>query len=139
MRFSAAMARVNNVLTGLLVFLLLITPICGALCDAVGCDLRPKAAEQSSCHESAGSISGEHAVASLRAERNCGLQELPVALAADFRSSRSDSLASVNVISVDRYFSFGPTPPISFTDFSNSPGTGPSADRSPLSMVPLRI
>ena len=140
MTFSAAMfTRAKTIVIGMLALLLLVTPVCGALCKAQACAL-PKAAEKSPCHESASAMANENG-SSLRSERNCGLPELPVALPADFRSLRSDSAASANAVApiAAHASSFGFKYPIHCTDLQDWRGTTELLDISPSSTTPLRL
>jgi len=122
-----------------LALLLQVTPVCGALCKAHACDLL-KAAEKSTCHESAVSMT-DRAGSSVRAERSCGLQELPVALPADLRSLRSDSAAPANTATSIAIFAstFGHANPAWFSDAHHSQRTGALSYLSPSSVIPLRI
>jgi len=142
MSFSAATAatlvRAKSVLLCVLVLLLLVTPVCGALCNATACAV-PKTAEKSPCHESAGAPTGEQAE-NFRAERSCGLQELPVALAADFRSSRPDSLASTNAEPAElRASCIEPMQPRYFSDSWDWHRSSGLIDISLSPVTPLRI
>jgi hypothetical protein len=71
--------------------LLLLTPICGTLCQAQMCDAQQTGAEKSACHESSG-VSAEPLNSHISSIRHCGLQQIPVALPASFRSASGDSL-----------------------------------------------
>jgi hypothetical protein len=66
-----------------LAFLLVLTPMCGAVCRARACNL-PASAAGAPCHETAG-IS-EDASRILAPALSCSARELPAALPADFRS-----------------------------------------------------
>jgi hypothetical protein len=132
-------AWTKTALICVLALLLLVTPVCGALCQAQACDLL-KAAEKSTCHESAGSMTNR-AGSSVRAERSCGLQELPVALPADFRSLRSDSAVAADTATSIAIFasSFGHANPTCFSDAHHLQGTDALSCLSPSSVVPLRL
>ena len=130
---------VKSAATFLLSLLLFVTPLCTALCDARACDL-PNASEKSPCHESAGSIP-DHADSSVRAERSCGLRDLPVALPADCRSLRLDSVASMHA-ATQLYMpasASGLVLPLEVTSLLNLQRVGSLGYFSPPSIVPLRI
>jgi hypothetical protein len=73
-----------------LAVLLLLTPMCGAICQAQMCAPTPAGGEKSACHESfaaAADASNSH----ISSMQNCTLQQLSVALPASFRSLSGDS------------------------------------------------
>lgn len=69
--------------------LLLLTPVCGVLCQGRMCDLPLAGAEKSPCHESLGAAADPSA-RHIGSIRDCTLQELPIALPASFRSAAGD-------------------------------------------------
>jgi hypothetical protein len=69
-----------------LVVLLLLWPVCGALCQAQMCDTPQAGGEKSSCHESF-SAAADSSVSHVSSIQNCALQQQPVALPVGFRSA----------------------------------------------------
>src|SRR5215470_15030023 len=135
---SATFARSKSALVCLLALLLLLTPVCGSLCSAQACE-QPRAEEKSPCHDSVGSRGHEHEGSTLRSERNCGLDELPVALPADFRGLRSDSVASANVglPTAVHASSFRAMHPVYCSDLQDRRRSNVLPDGSLLSITPL--
>jgi hypothetical protein len=133
-------ALVKNGAICVLALFLLVGPVCGALCKAQACDL-PKATEKSLCHEPVGSMAGQSAGTTLRGERTCALEEMSVALLADFRSLRSDSIASANAATAMKISVFAAVQLrlVYFPDFPDSRGSAALSDISACSAVPLRI
>jgi hypothetical protein len=73
-----------------LAFLLLLSPVCGAFCQAQMCDTPKAGAENSSCHESF-TAAANSSISHVSSIQNCALQQQPVALPVGFRSISSDS------------------------------------------------
>jgi hypothetical protein len=139
MDLSAAMiARAKPALICTLALLLLVTPVCGALCNANACDLA-KPADKSRCHESTSATASERANRTWQAERNCGLQDLLVALPTDFRSSRPDFSTPANATPATVHVSFELAQPFSFFDSYESAATDTSPGTSSFPAIPLRI
>jgi hypothetical protein len=88
-RKTFAVVRGASVLV--LAVLLLLTPICGAICQAQMCDAQQTGAEKPACHESSG-VTADPSNSHISAIRNCSLQQIPVALPASFRLASGDSL-----------------------------------------------
>jgi len=86
----------------LLALVLLLSPVCGALCQAQMCDTPQAGAQNSSCHESVHSTadSSNGHVSSIQ---NCALQQQPVALPVGFRW-----VAGCSPLVDD--FTYGPSP-----------------------------
>jgi hypothetical protein len=76
-----------------LVVLLLLWPVCGALCQAQMCDTSQAGAEKSSCHELF-SAAADSSISHFSSIQNCALQQQPVALPVGFRSVGSPLAAS---------------------------------------------
>jgi hypothetical protein len=76
-----------------LVVLLLLWPVCGALCQAQMCDTPQAGAEKSSCHELF-SAAADSSISHFSSIQNCALQQQPVALPVGFRSVGSSLAAS---------------------------------------------
>ena len=89
--FVPTLGRAKGVLLCLLALILLLAPVCRNACGAYRCEAA-NAAPSSPCHESAGPA--PDAGGSVRAERGCGIQELPAVLPEDIRTLRSASLES---------------------------------------------
>jgi hypothetical protein len=143
MELSASMvSRAKGALIGALSLLLLATPVCGVFCTAQVCEA-PKTAEKSPCHELVGTTANELAGLSLRSDGNCALQELPVALPANFRTSSSDLLSSVSTMSLvapsEFSFTAGQLLLDCSPDFRDSRRSRALLDVSLSSPVPLRI
>jgi len=73
-----------------LAVLLLLTPMCGAICQAQMCSPPQAGAEKSVCHESFGGAADSSDI-HISSMQNCTLQQLLVALPASFRSVSGDS------------------------------------------------
>src|ERR1700751_1800900 len=73
-----------------LAFLLLLSPVCGALCQAQMCDTPQAGGEKSSCHESS-NTAADSSFSHVSSIQNCALQQQPVALPVGFRSAPGDS------------------------------------------------
>jgi len=73
-----------------LAFLLLLSPVCGAFCQAQMCDTPPAGAGKSSCHESFSAVA-DPSTSHVNSIQNCALQQQPVALPVGFRSLAGDS------------------------------------------------
>jgi hypothetical protein len=69
--------------------LLLLTPVCGVLCQGRMCDPPLAGAEKSACHESLGAAADPF-TRHIGSIRGCTLQELPIALPASFRSAAGE-------------------------------------------------
>ena len=69
-----------------LALLLLLTPMCGALCHAQSCPALTHNLKTSRCHEFAGAVSGGSLDRTIDSLRTCNLQELPAVLPANFRA-----------------------------------------------------
>jgi hypothetical protein len=70
--------------------LLLLSPVCGAFCQAQMCDTPQAGAEKSSCHESF-NAAADSSFSHVGSIQNCALQRQPVALPVGFRSAPGDS------------------------------------------------
>jgi hypothetical protein len=75
----------------LLAVLLLLTPMCGATCQAQMCAHTQAGGEKSACHESL-AAPADASDSHISSMQNCALQQLPVALPASFRWLPGDSL-----------------------------------------------
>ena len=73
-----------------LAILLLLSPVCGAFCQAQMCAAPQAGAQKSSCHESF-SAAADSSASHVNAIQNCALQQQPVALPVGFRSAAGDS------------------------------------------------
>lgn len=67
----------------MLAALLLLTPVCGLLCQAQACEDASSTAGKLPCHES--SVSADRSHGHLHSARFCDFRELPAALPADTR------------------------------------------------------
>lgn len=135
---TPVVARTKAALICVLALLLLVAPVCGALCKAQACSF-PETSEQAPCHESAGPMTA--AADSVHAERSCALQELPVALPADFRSLRSGSALAADsaTLLVNFASTLGHTSATFSPEAFRLPGTGALYDISASPLIPLRI
>jgi hypothetical protein len=79
-----------------LAFLLLLSPVCGAFCQAQMCDTPQARPGKSSCHESF-SAAADSSTGHVSSIQNCALQQQPVALPVGFRSATGDSPLVDNV------------------------------------------
>jgi hypothetical protein len=73
-----------------LAVLLLLSPVCGAFCQAQMCDTPQAGAEKSSCHESF-NAAADSSFSHVSSIQNCALQQQPFALPVGFRSAPGDS------------------------------------------------
>jgi hypothetical protein len=84
------LTSVRNASVLVLAVLLLLSPVCGALCQAQVCDAGQSAVNEPACHQSF-SAASDSSAGQISSFENCGLQDLPVALPVSFRSLTGDS------------------------------------------------
>jgi hypothetical protein len=82
-------AAIRSASVVVLAVLLLLSPVCDALCRAQMCDTSQAGGEKSPCHESFGPAA-DSSTRHVSSIQNCALQQ-PVALPAGFRSAAGDS------------------------------------------------
>jgi hypothetical protein len=73
-----------------LVVLLLLSPVCGALCQTQMCGTPQAGAERPSCHDSF-SAAADSSISHVSSIQNCALQQQPVALPVGFRTAAGKS------------------------------------------------
>src|SRR5215467_9196454 len=96
MKIAAGAFRIiKGISTSALAALLLLAPVCGALCQAEACESPRAAAEKSGCHEAAGMTAAPAGGTFLRSVANCSLRDLPAARPAGGRMSADSAVTNV--------------------------------------------